>query len=133
VRYWWVQFPPPAPTPFSSSFSGFDLPAKFILVASHYDVKWLLMPNEVHCAHILVKTQTEAQAAMERLNKKDKFANVAREISICPSAKRGGDLGTFTRGKMVKEFEQAAFVLQKGQISPIVKTKFGYHIIKRLE
>ncbi len=105
VRYWWVQFPPPAPTPFSSSFSGFDLPAKFILVASHYDVKWLLMPNEVHCAHILVKTQTEAQAAMERLNKKDKFANVAREISICPSAKRGGDLGIFTRGKMVKEFE----------------------------
>jgi parvulin-like peptidyl-prolyl isomerase len=91
------------------------------------------MPNEVHCAHILVKTQTEAQAVMERLNKKDKFANVAREISICPSAKRGGDLGTFTRGKMVKEFEQAAFVLQKGQISPIVKTKFGYHIIKRLE
>jgi parvulin-like peptidyl-prolyl isomerase len=91
------------------------------------------MANEVHCAHILVKTQTEAQVAMERLNKKDKFANVAREISICPSAKRGGDLGTFTRGKMVKEFEQAAFVLQKGQISPIVKTKFGYHIIKRLE
>lgn len=91
------------------------------------------MPNEVHCAHILVKTQTEAQAAMERLNKNEKFTNIAREISICPSAKRGGDLGTFTRGKMVKEFEQAAFALQKGQISPIVKTKFGYHIIKRLE
>ena len=91
------------------------------------------MPNEVHCAHILVKTQTEAHAAMERLNGKEKFGNIAREISICPSAKRGGDLGTFTRGKMVKEFEQPAFVLQKGQISPIVKTKFGYHIIKRLE
>ena len=91
------------------------------------------MPNEVHCAHILVKTQTEAQAVLGRLNKGEKFSNIAKEISICPSAKRGGDLGTFTRGKMVKEFEQAAFVLQKGQISPIVKTKFGYHIIRRLE
>ncbi|MDH5596014.1 MAG: peptidylprolyl isomerase, partial [Candidatus Bathyarchaeota archaeon] len=49
------------------------------------------------------------------------------------SGKRGGDLGTFSRGKMVKEFENAAFALQKGQISPIAKTKFGYHVIKRLE
>jgi len=62
-----------------------------------------------------------------------KFANVAREVSLCPSGKRGGDLGTFGRGKMVKEFEEAAFALQKGQISPIVKTKFGYHIVRRLE
>lgn len=91
------------------------------------------MPNEVHCAHILVKTDKEAQAAVERLNRGDRFANVAKEISICPSKKRGGDLGTFTRGKMVREFEQAAFNLQKGQVSSIVKTKFGYHIIKRLE
>jgi len=91
------------------------------------------MPNEVHCAHILVKTEKEAQVALTRLNKGEKFSNVAREISLCSSAKRGGDLGVFTRGKMVKEFEQAAFTLQKGQISPIVKTKFGYHIIRRLE
>jgi len=91
------------------------------------------MPNEVHCAHILVKTEKEANAVLERLNKGEKFANIATEVSLCPSRKRGGDLGTFSRGKMVKEFEQAAFALQKGQISPIVKTKFGYHIIKRLE
>jgi len=90
------------------------------------------MSNEVHCAHILVKTEKEAQAAVERLQK-EKFANVAKEISLCPSGKRGGDLGTFGRGKMVREFEQAAFTLQKGQVSPIVKTKFGYHIIRRLE
>jgi len=91
------------------------------------------MPNEVHCAHILVKTEKEAQTVVERLNKGEKFANVAKEVSLCPSGKRGGDLGTFTRGKMVKEFEQAAFVLEKGQTSPIVKTQFGYHIVKRLE
>jgi parvulin-like peptidyl-prolyl isomerase len=91
------------------------------------------MSNEVHCAHILVKTEKEAQAAVEKLQKGEKFANVAKEISLCPSGKRGGDLGTFGRGKMVREFEQAAFTLQKGQVSPIVKTKFGYHIIRRLE
>jgi len=91
------------------------------------------LSNQVHCAHILVKTEKDAQSAMERLGKGEKFANVASEVSLCPSRKRGGDLGTFTRGKMVKEFEQAAFALQKGQTSAIVKTQFGYHIIRRLE
>ena len=91
------------------------------------------MPNEIHCAHILVKTEKEAQSAMERLQRGEKFTNIAREISLCPSGKRGGDLGTFGRGRMVKEFEEAAFALQKGQISPVVKTKFGYHLIRRLE
>jgi len=70
---------------------------------------------------------------MGRLERGEKFANVAREVSLCPSGKRGGDLGTFGRGKMVREFEEAAFALQKGQVSPIVKTKFGYHVLRRLE
>lgn len=91
------------------------------------------MPDKVHCAHILVKTETEAKTVLDRLNKGDKFSNIAKDLSLCPSGKRGGDLGTFTRGKMVKEFENCAFALQKGQTSTIVKTKFGYHIIKRLE
>jgi len=91
------------------------------------------MPDKVHCAHILVKTEQEAKTIQERLNKGEKFSNISKEVSLCPSGKHGGDLGTFTRGKMVKEFETAAFTLQKGQTSPIVKTKFGYHIIKRLE
>ena len=91
------------------------------------------MPNKVRCAHILVKTEKEANEVLERLKKGEKFANIAKEVSLCPSGKRGGDLGTFGRGKMVKEFENAAFALQKGQISSTVKTKFGYHVIKRLE
>ena len=91
------------------------------------------MPNKVHCAHILVKTQRAANAVLERLKKGEKFAEIAKEVSLCPSKKRGGDLGTFGRGKMVKEFEKAAFALQKGQLSPVTKTKFGYHIVKRLE
>ncbi len=91
------------------------------------------MPNQVHCAHILVKTEKEANQILERLKKGEKFSSIAKQVSMCPSGKRGGDLGTFTRGKMVKEFENAAFALEKGQISAIVKTQFGYHIIKRLE
>jgi len=91
------------------------------------------MPNKVRCAHILVKTEKEANEVLERLKKGEKFVNIAKGVSLCPSGKRGGDLGTFGRGKMVKEFENAAFALQKGQISPTVKTKFGYHVIKRLE
>jgi peptidyl-prolyl cis-trans isomerase C len=91
------------------------------------------MSSKVHCAHILVKTETEAKNIKARLDKGEKFAAIAHSCSICPSGKKGGDLGSFTRGKMVKEFETAAFNLQKGEISGPVKTKFGYHIIKRLE
>jgi len=91
------------------------------------------MPDKVHCAHILVKSEREAKAVLELLKKGEKFSAIAKQISRCPSGKRGGDLGTFTRGKMVKEFENAAFTLGKGEISCLVKTQFGYHIIKRLE
>ena len=91
------------------------------------------MPNKIHCAHILVKKEKDAKSALERLTKGEKFNSIARQISTCSSKKRGGDLGFFSRGKMVKEFEKAAFSLQKGQVSAIVKTQFGYHIIKRLE
>jgi peptidyl-prolyl cis-trans isomerase C len=91
------------------------------------------MSNRVHCAHILVKTEKEVNQVLERLKKGEKFSAIAKDVSICPSKKRGGDLGTFGRGQMVKEFETAAFALDKGQISGIVKTQFGYHIIRRLE
>ena len=91
------------------------------------------MSDKIHCAHILVKTETEAKAILKRLNEGEKFANVAKQVSLCPSAKRGGDLGNFGRGVMVKEFETAAFALGKGENSLPIKTKFGYHVIRRLE
>ena len=91
------------------------------------------MSNKVHCAHILVKNEKEVNTILERLKKGEKFSSIAKDVSLCPSKKRGGDLGTFGRGQMVKEFEKTAFSLDKGQISGIVKTQFGYHIIKRLE
>ncbi len=91
------------------------------------------MPDKVHCAHILVKTESEAKAVQERLKKGEKFSAIAQACSLCPSGKRGGDLGKFGRGQMVKEFENAAFALKKGEVSGVVKTKFGCHVIKRLE
>ena len=91
------------------------------------------MPKKVHCAHILVGSNSEAKMVLERLKKGEKFGNIAKMFSRCPSGKRGGDLGKFARGKMVKEFDKAAFALKKGEVSGVVKTKFGCHIIKRLE
>lgn len=91
------------------------------------------MADKMHCAHILVKNEQEAKLILDQLNKGASFSKLAMEKSLCPSGKRGGDLGIFGRGKMVREFEQAAFNLQKGQISQPVKTEFGWHIIKRLE
>ena len=91
------------------------------------------MVGKIKCSHILVKKQSEALAIAERLKKGESFANLAKELSIDKgSAKRGGELGYFGRGMMVKPFEEAAFKLEKGQISDPIKTEFGYHIIKRL-
>ena len=91
------------------------------------------MGSKIHCAHILVEKLSVAQDLKTKLANGDKFANLAKEFSIDVSKKRGGDLGFFGRGVMVSEFEKAAFALQKGQVSDIVKTQFGYHIIKRLD
>ena len=93
----------------------------------------MVMSNKIKCSHILVQKQSEALAVLERIKNGEKFGKLAKELSIdSGSAKRDGNLGYFGRGKMVKEFENAAFNLQAGQISEPVKTQYGYHIIKRI-
>jgi len=91
------------------------------------------MAEKIRCSHILVEKLSTAQELLERLKKGESFAKLAEQYSIDGSRRRGGDLGFFTKGQMVKPFEDAAFKLEKGQISDIVKTQFGYHIIKRTE
>ena len=92
------------------------------------------MVDKIRCAHILVEKHSQAIQVLERMKKGESFADIAKQVSHCSSRKRGGDLGWFGRGQMVKEFEKAAFSLQKNQITQEpVKTQFGYHIIKRLE
>jgi peptidyl-prolyl cis-trans isomerase C len=85
--------------------------------------------QEIHARHILVKTEDEAKEIAERLKKGEDFAALAKEKSQDPGAE-GGDLGFFTRGQMVKPFEDAAFALDVGQVSDPVQTPFGWHIIK---
>ncbi len=90
------------------------------------------MSVKIKCAHILVEKQSESFAIAERLKKGEKFGKLAKEFSIdSGSAKKDGNLGYFTKGMMVKPFEEVAFKLQIGEISEPVKTQFGYHIIKR--
>ncbi|TBR26204.1 MAG: peptidylprolyl isomerase [Candidatus Nitrosotenuis sp.] len=90
------------------------------------------MADKIKCSHILVEKQGQALAILERLKKGEKFAEIAKELSLdTGSGKRGGELGYFGRGKMVKPFEVAAFKLAVGEISEPVKTEYGYHIIKR--
>ncbi len=84
---------------------------------------------EIHARHILVKTEAEADAVEKRLKAGEDFTKVATEVSIDKSAP-GGDLGWFTKDKMVPAFSAAAFKLKPGQISAPVKTQFGWHVIK---
>ena len=87
--------------------------------------------SKVKASHILVKKRSQAVSILEEIQNGADFAEMARKYSICPSGKKGGNLGFFTRGQMVKEFERTAFSLGKGEMSGLVKTEFGYHIIKR--
>lgn len=88
------------------------------------------MPTKVNAQHILVKTQEEAQQIYDSIQAGSSFEQLARDKSLCPSGKKGGNLGWFTHGQMVREFEKAAFSLKKGQVSAPVKTQFGWHLIK---
>jgi peptidyl-prolyl cis-trans isomerase C len=99
-------------------------------------------PEQIRASHILVKVdkddgEEKKAAAKEKIKliqhkveEGEDFAQLARENSEGPSSAQGGDLGYFKRGQMVKEFEDAAFALAPGEVSGIVETQFGYHLIK---
>ena len=113
-------------------------------VKDHYNanLEHFKAPEQVRARHILIRVPQDAtevrrkealeaiQKAAERIQKGEAFEQVAKEISHDGSAPQGGDLGYFGRGRMVPEFEKVAFSLEKGQVSDIVQTQFGYHLIK---
>lgn len=87
--------------------------------------------SSVKASHILVKSEEEAKTIMAQLKQGENFAKLAKEKSIDQgSAKNGGDLGSFSRGQMVPEFENAAFKLKTGELGGPIKTQYGFHIIK---
>jgi len=85
--------------------------------------------TEYHAHHILVPTEDEAKAAQKRLKGGEDFAKVATELSKDPGSK-GGDLGWFTKDRMVPEFGEAVAKMEPGQLSDPIKTQFGWHVIK---
>lgn len=105
--------------------------------------EYFSQPAKVRASHILVMVPNDADdkvkaekkatidAARARVAGGEDFAKVAGEISECPSKERGGDLDFFGKGQMVKPFEDAVFALKDGEVSDVVATQFGYHIIKK--
>ena len=87
--------------------------------------------DKIKAKHILVKSKDKAQTILDELNSGIKFADLAKKHSECPSKKKGGSLGEFGRGQMVREFDRAVFALKVGEVSKPVQTKFGWHIIER--
>ncbi|MGF0539692.1 peptidylprolyl isomerase [Agrobacterium sp. ES01] len=102
-------------------------------VKARYDKEVAALPQqeEVHARHILVKTEDEAKAIIKELDEGKDFVELAKEHSTDPNKSEGGDLGYFGKGRMVPEFEEAAFAMEPGTYSKVpVKTQFGFHIIK---
>ena len=86
--------------------------------------------KEFNASHILVKEKNTASEIIKKLNNKSNFTDLAKQFSIGPSGKNGGNLNWFSPGQMVQSFEEATFALNKGQITQKpVQTKFGFHII----
>lgn len=88
--------------------------------------------DEVEARHILVEEEELAEELLGRLKAGEDFAELAVEYSTCPSSESGGYLGTFGRGEMVQEFEDGAFALKTGELSGVVESSFGFHIIECL-
>ncbi len=102
-------------------------------IKARYDAEIKKIPpqEEIHARHILVKTEDEAKAIIKDLDAGKDFAELAKAKSSDPNKSEGGDLGYFGKGRMVKEFEDAAFALKKGEYTKTpVKTQFGFHVIK---
>lgn len=101
-------------------------------VAAYYEAhpEQFEAPEQVHVKHIIVGTKEAAEKAMAELDTGRAFESVAQEMNMDASKARGGDIGWYPRGRLVPEFENTAFALQKGEVSDIVQTRFGFHIIK---
>lgn len=85
--------------------------------------------RQARASHILVKSKATAVNIRGNIKKLKDFQKYAQRLSDCPSGRNGGDLGTFNKGDMTREFDEAVFVLPLNEVSTPVKTAFGYHLI----
>ena len=86
---------------------------------------------EWRSSHILIKDRQLANELLKRIKRGEKFSNLAREFSTCPSRSKGGDLGWFSPGQMVPKFEEAVKKASRGRAVGPVQTQFGFHLIKK--
>ncbi len=89
-----------------------------------------VIPEKASAQHILVRDRDTIKELKQKLAAGADFGELAKQYSTCPSKERGGDLGEFNKGQMVPEFEEVAFALEIGEVSDMVETQFGYHLIK---
>jgi peptidyl-prolyl cis-trans isomerase C len=134
-------------TVMNSSLSGQDLTVTDQEIAEYYkeNLENFHVKEHIRASHILLKTNSQDSAEIKnqkrlelaglqgQIQQGEDFASLAEKHSDCPSKKQGGDLGYFDRGKMAKPFEDAAFTLAKNEVSDIVETQFGYHLIKMVD
>ena len=119
-----------------------DIPEEEIKTYYEVNIDDFVMQEQVRARHILIKVSPDAdpqgveearkraEEILAQAKKGEDFASLAKKYSEGPTAEKGGDLGYFPRGMMVKEFEEAAFSLKPGELSTVVRTQFGFHIIK---
>lgn len=104
-------------------------------IESYYDKnkKQFEHPVEMQVSHILIPTAEEAQEVLKKIRSGKDFAKLAGEVSIDPSSNAvGGELGTFRQGELLPEFESVVGKLKVGEVSDVVYTSFGYHIVKKI-
>jgi parvulin-like peptidyl-prolyl isomerase len=87
---------------------------------------------KIHVAHILVQHKYEAEDLVKKLKSGQAFETLAQKYSVCPSAKSGGDLGCVEESRLDPDFLETAKVLKIKEVSNPVRTRFGYHLIKKL-
>lgn len=111
-------------------FAGIEIEEQAVQTYYEQHRDQFKQPEQAKAKHILVATEEQAEAIKQEIEAGKDFAEAAKQYSTCPSKDRGGDLGAFSRGQMVKEFEEAAFAAKAGELVGPIKTQFGYHLIQ---
>jgi len=104
-------------------------PTSIMMIESGFMIEEVCNMKSAMAKHILVKTKAEAESIHSKLNQGEDFAKLARQFSLCPSKKRGGDLGEIFPGQLVKPVEQVIFKKPLSQVHGPIKSKFGYHLV----
>lgn len=105
----------------------------FIFITTGY-MEAKMTTTQVRAEHILVNSESQAKELKSKIESNEiSFEDAAKQYSKCPSGANGGDLGYFSKGMMVKEFEEAAFSIEENKVSEPIQTQFGWHLIKVID